>query len=136
MIPKPVLQAIVLADQVYTDRDSGKKVIAGTFNRLWATEFPARFSRPTWAFICLTNLQGRVEVNLRYIDLSSSEVLMETKPIPVQSEDRLASLELMVQVPPFPMPHEGVYAFEVHAAGEMLGSVRLQVNKRETGDQS
>jgi hypothetical protein len=31
---KPLLQALLLADHVYQDKDTGKKVIAGTFNSL------------------------------------------------------------------------------------------------------
>jgi hypothetical protein len=31
---RPNLQALLLADHVYQDKDTGKKVIAGTFNRL------------------------------------------------------------------------------------------------------
>ena len=33
-MPKPVLQALLLADHVYQDKDTGKKIIAGTFNSL------------------------------------------------------------------------------------------------------
>jgi hypothetical protein len=32
-VPKPVLQALVLADHVYQDKSTGKMVIAGTFNQ-------------------------------------------------------------------------------------------------------
>ena len=37
-MPKPLLQALLLADHVYQDRDTGKKVIAGTFNQLHLTK--------------------------------------------------------------------------------------------------
>jgi hypothetical protein len=33
-VPKPLLQAMLLADHVYQDKDTGKKIIAGTFNSL------------------------------------------------------------------------------------------------------
>lgn len=36
-MPKPVLQAMVLADNVYQDRTTGKFIIAGTFSRLGIT---------------------------------------------------------------------------------------------------
>lgn len=36
-MPKPVLQAMVLADNVYQDRMTGKFIIAGTFSRLGIT---------------------------------------------------------------------------------------------------
>ena len=137
MVAKPILQALVLADHVYTDVQTGKKIIAGTFSRLWTPDFPAKFGRPTYAFVCLTGLQGDLQIHLRYVDLSASanEVLMETQPIGVKSQDPLATLELVVEVPPFPMPHEGTYAFELHAGGEMLGVVRVQAKRLERGDQ-
>jgi hypothetical protein len=125
---KPVLQALVLADQIYTDGRSGKKVIAGTFNRLWTHKMPARFGQTTWAFICLTEVRGTIQIRLRYRDLRSSEVLLETGEIEVKSDDPLVSAEIIVQVPPFPMPHEGVYAFEVYTGEELLGSLRVSVN--------
>jgi len=36
-MPRPVLQAMVLADNVYQDRTTGKFIIAGTFSRLGIT---------------------------------------------------------------------------------------------------
>ena len=41
-MPQPVLQALVLADHVYQDKVTGKKIIAGTFNRVCFT----RVKRP------------------------------------------------------------------------------------------
>lgn len=41
-MPKPVLQALVLADHIYQDKITGKKIIAGTFNRVCFT----RMKRP------------------------------------------------------------------------------------------
>ena len=41
-MPKPVLQALVLADHIYQDKITGKKIIAGTFNRVCFT----RIKRP------------------------------------------------------------------------------------------
>ena len=37
----PIVQAILLADHVYQDRETGKYVIAGTFNQLRGQAFPA-----------------------------------------------------------------------------------------------
>lgn len=41
-MPNPVLQALVLADHIYQDKITGKKIIAGTFNRVCF----ARMKRP------------------------------------------------------------------------------------------
>ena len=129
----PVLQALVLADQVYVDARSGKKVIAGTFNRLWTSKFPASLGRKTWAYICLTEVQGSVSVELRYVDLKSNEVLLRNEPFTVKADDPLNSTEMVVAVPPLPMPHEGVYAFELYAAEEMLGALRITVARPKAG---
>lgn len=130
MATKPVLQALVLADQIYVDARTGKKVIAGTFNNLWAPSFPAQFERTTYAFICLTGIRDTVELILRYVDLRSNEVLMETNPFSVSCDNPLKSVEILQPVPHFPMPHEGVYAFEVYAGAEMLGSLRISASKK------
>ena len=59
---KPVLQALVLADHVYVDAETGKKIIAGTFNELHAAEFPTQFAHVTFAYLCLTDLRGEAEL--------------------------------------------------------------------------
>ncbi len=135
MVQKPTLQALVLADQVYVDARTGKKIIAGTFSGLWASSFPTSLGRTTWAYVCLTEVQGTVPISLRYTDLASNEVLLGTKPITLQSDNPLASHELIVEVPPFPMPHAGTYVFEVYVAEESIGSLRITVAERQTGTQ-
>jgi hypothetical protein len=129
VVAKPVLQALILADAVYQDARSGKMIIAGTFNQLFARAFPARFGRTTCAYIKLTEVQGRVELVLRYRSLKTNEVLMESRPLAVASQNPLAVVEVAVEMPPFPMPEAGCYAFELHAGDEMLGALRIEVQK-------
>lgn len=127
MAIKPVLQALILADQIYVDRRTGKNVIAGTFRRLWARDFPTKYRTTTWAFVSLTDIQGSAQIHLRYTNLRTNEVLLGTKPMTVTCDDPLQSVELFVEVPPFPMPHPGVYAFELYVGEELLGSLRISV---------
>jgi hypothetical protein len=142
MTIQPVLQALVLADQVYVDARTGTKVIAGTFNRLWGRRFPTTYGRTSFAFMCLTEVHGRVELRLVYRDLSDNRELMAVKNLAVQAQDPLVSIEIMVEIPPFPMPHAGAFAFEVHCGDEVLGSLRVMVSqvppgatgKAETGE--
>lgn len=83
MVQKPILQALVLADRIYVDVLTRKTVIAGAFNRLWATKFPTKFGSTTWAYVCLTELQGSVPIALRYTDLQTNEVLLDTKTLTI-----------------------------------------------------
>ena len=128
---QPVLQAFVLADHIYMDASSGKKVIAGTFNHLTAPSLPGQFSGSKYAFVALTDLHGELELSLRFVDLNGGETLFELRGLRVESKDPLATVELVVEIPELPMPHEGVFAFEIHAAGQMIGMVRLFISSHE-----
>ena len=130
MTNKPVLQALVLADQVYQDRATGKMIIAGTFRQLWTKKFPSKIGRETYAYICLTDLNGTAKLELRYLNLETMEVLLKTA-IEVRCDDPMSTIEFALQVPPFPMPCAGTFSFDLHCDGEMLGSLRIQVNKLE-----
>lgn len=127
----PKLQAIVLADRIYTEQHTGKKIIAGTFNTLSSPEFPCDYHTTTFAYICATNVRGRAPMHLRYVDLKTNEILFRSGQFELSSKDPLASIELIVEVPPFPMPHPGVFVFEVVSREEPIGSYRILVNKRE-----
>lgn len=131
----PVLQAIVLCDCVYHDARTGKKVIAGTFNTLWGHEFPTVFARPTFVYLCLTEVHSETVVQLRYVDLDKDEVLLGLDGLELSARSPLEAVELSVEVPPLPMPHAGVYAFEVHCLGAIVGTVRIHVQQLvEKGD--
>lgn len=134
--PHPIVQAIILADEVYTDSDTGKKIIAGTFNGLWGHDFPTEFDRTTKVYLSLTNCRGDMLLQMRYIDLSDDEVLMESPEVNLECDDPLAITEVVMEVPPFPMPHVGHYEFEVRCNGERLGGIRINVNElEEDGDE-
>ncbi|MDA0836111.1 MAG: hypothetical protein O3A29_22800 [Planctomycetota bacterium] len=124
----PVLQALVLADQIYVDRETGKKVIAGTFNALISAKFPSQFERKTWAYICLTEVSGKTDIVLRYVDLDDNSVLLESPSMEVNAASPLHSVEVITEIPPFPMPKPGTYAFEVYTGDDLLGSLRVTVN--------
>lgn len=123
----PVLQALVLADHIYVDADTGKKIIAGTFNAIFAKETPTVVSGQSYAYVCLTDFVGQLELEIRYVDLDTNEVLMKTTGLRADSSDPLRSVEMVVEVPPFPLPHPGVYALEVLCEGAILGSLRINV---------
>jgi hypothetical protein len=126
---RPILQSLVLADHIYIDAKTGKKIIAGTFNHLAAPEFPSSFGRTTYAFISMTEVHGNTPVTLKYTDLSNSETLLEIRDLPMEApNDPLATVEMVVELPRFPMPHEGIFAFEVYAHEEQIGSLRIQVS--------
>ncbi len=128
---KPVLQALILADHIYQDAGSGKKILAGTFNRLRVEKVPCHLEAVTWAYICLTEVRGEIQLDLRYVDLKDHKVLLHLEGLKLKHDNPLGNVELVLPIPRFPIPHEGVYAFEVYCADELLGSHRIEVVKAQ-----
>jgi hypothetical protein len=155
-VPKPILQALVLAEHVYDDVRTRNKVIAGTFNRLLVVKVeksekggdvsqpaanvtqqpdalrklePHEISRmgSPFVYISLTEVRGTVPLELRYVDLADNRVLLRME-FAVKADDPLATIEAIIQVPPVLAPHEGVFALELLSNDEPLGFHRVTVD--------
>jgi len=151
-VPKPVLQALVLADQVYQDKVTNKFIIAGTFNQLHLRKKPssettvelpkdkdaeeaaeglrkvqlseAWVSGSPFVYISLTNIRGQAPLELRYVDLNDY-IVMLSFPFAIQAKSPLDTIEVSVRLPVLPAPHPGVYALELLSDNEVLGSHRV-----------
>jgi hypothetical protein len=123
--PKPVVQALVLADQIYEDKRTGKKIISGTFNKIWSTKFPTEFSQITWAFLALTEVRGTINLEFQFRREATQDVLAKCPKIPLTSNDPLATCEVVVELPKLPFPAPGSYSFDVLLEQEILGSLRI-----------
>ncbi len=141
---KPVLQALLLADRVYEDR-TGKKIIAGTFNKLIIQKEGAkprdvevdgvkRLMVPggtqagsPYVYISLTDLRGLAQCVLRYVDLSNDVPLFQME-LAIRCDDPLQTVEIVLPMPPLPT-HPGVHALELLCDDEPLGQFRVLVEE-------
>ncbi len=142
---RPVLQAILLAERVYEDK-SGKKIIAGTFNRLFINrkgkipeDHPTDSTKKLlkgggdigspYVYVSLTDLVPEVEITLKVINVSKNEVVLEWGPVKVICPDRLATVELVLPLPPptMYMTEAGTYSLDLIWKDELLGSHRVTV---------
>lgn len=153
---KPKLQSLILANQVFQDKESNNFVIAGTFNRLIvrqnspnqddpSAETPAqpqqrsinelRSAGSPWLFFSLTDILGKVSCSLRYVYLNDYQVLFSTE-FTVESVDRLVTFEHRLPLPTLPFVGYGQYALEFLAQDEMIGSLRIMAiaDKTNSGD--
>jgi hypothetical protein len=139
---KPVLQALVLADRVYTDQPSGKKIIAGTFNRFYFSKAPTYkdVEQPDgtkrrllagglqagspWVYLNLTDVVDGTKLLLQFVNIGTQQTLFSTE-IALTCNDRLATIEVGLPLPLLPIDGKGHYAFEVMFQGELLGSYRI-----------
>lgn len=143
---KPVLQALLLADHVYRDKETGKAVIAGVFDRfaVWKRRpEPGESGREgllriplaqvfragnPFAYISLTEVRGRVQVQLRLVRLETNEICFESNAIPVECDDPLKTVQLVLPVPILPQI-PGTYALELLCDNELVGSHRVVVEE-------
>lgn len=149
---KPVLQALVLAERVYTDK-TDRHIICGTFTAITigrmsveTVETPDGQNRPAivggvdggspYAYISVTDVVGRAELLLQFVNLTKNEVVFQTI-LEVQCEERLETVEIIAPLPSL-TPYFGsigqgkfICAFEVVCESEILGSHRLIVEVTE-----
>src|SRR5947207_1189979 len=145
---KPVLQALVLADHVYTDSVTGKKIVAGIFHRLWfrknvppevrdvGGQATATFQiQPSghqagspFCYVSLTDVHGEQDFEMRFVDLGDNKSLFGTT-FRVKSDDPLQTVEVVVPLPMLPTNKPGTFALELLWNGEPLGAHRVVVGE-------
>jgi hypothetical protein len=146
-MPKPVLQAMVLADNVYVDAFTGKHVIAGTFTailakkqeskaeesldvgnenrRVTSIKDPRSMGSPC-LYLALFEVHGQVPIELRYINLSDSSVVF-TATMMLAAADPVAVAEYAIPVPQLPSDKAGEFSLDALFENELLGSWRISV---------
>ncbi|MDX1948433.1 MAG: hypothetical protein SFU86_23800 [Pirellulaceae bacterium] len=139
---KPVLQALLLADHVYEDR-TGKKIIAGTFSRLWFKKVPppqevagerrmplqgVTVAGSPYIFISLTELRGRQKYVLRYVNLETDTQIFQVD-FAAECDNPLQTVEVVIPLPPLPAAKAGAHAFELLCENEPIGSLRILVEE-------
>jgi hypothetical protein len=137
---RPVLQSLLIADRVYTDAATGKKIIAGTFQQLLfirAVAFAdlAKDKRvqaggfeagSPFLYACLTDVDGEQDFEVRYVDLADESVVFGGA-FKLRSMDRLQNCEVSLPLPTLPTVKAGVFALEVLWNSQPLGSYRIKV---------
>ncbi|MFO0981904.1 MAG: hypothetical protein U1E76_09215 [Planctomycetota bacterium] len=123
----PIVQALLIADHIYRDAQTGKHVLAGTFNTIQCESFPAIWQQPVFIYLSITGVHGQVDLVHRLVDLQNHAVILETEPMPVTAATPLDTAEVVGEVQGLPFPHSGTYALELHHEGELLSALRISV---------
>jgi len=143
---KPILQALLVADNVYTDKTTGKKIIAGVFHNIWfiprkevedtveegkavrVAILPAgQDSGSPFCYISLTEVHGRQRFSLRYVYLDQDEQMF-SGAFEIDGASPLESVEVIMPLPRLPQKGAGTYALELAWNDEPLGSHRINVS--------
>lgn len=137
---KPVLQSLLLADHVYSDQATGKKIIAGVFNRVQRMKPPARplegeapkpvpipptgLASTPFVYLALTELHSKSDFVLELTDLAENIGLFKVG-FTVDCHDPLQTVEVHFPIPALSLPHAGVYSLGLLWENELLGALRI-----------
>ena len=143
---KPVLQALVLAERVYTDSRTNQKVICGTFNHIHLAPDEQRMFETSdgrqelmipggadpgccSAYVSLTEVFFGTELTLTLFNQTRHVPILSTG-VRINKESRLDTIELIVPLPPLRkfLTEAGTYSLDVVWDGEILGSHRILVS--------
>lgn len=136
---------MVLADNVYQDRVSGKHIIAGTFTTYRLSnkkqvetieengETGTVLTRPVSSpgtpslYIALTGVRGETPLELRFVSLADAAVRMKAR-FSVTSSDPVQVAEFVLPIPQLQIDSAaGAYSLDLLWNGELLGAWRVNV---------
>ena len=123
----PVIVAALVCDVAVADPSTGKKNLIGIFDRVNVGKFST--NRQISLYIKVTDAYGDYELEVRYVQVNSGKVLARAEG-ELHSNNKLASIDMIVPFPPLPIPEEGRYEFQVWANSIFLGSTFIDAVPR------
>jgi len=125
-LPPPEVLALILCDQIITDRITGKQSLIGMFSRIHTPGFPATHAQLS-VFVMLTEGHGRTELTIRIVDSNDARPpLVEGKGHVEFSDPRsIANLALQFHGLTFPAP--GEYRVQLWSDDQLLREARLEL---------
>ena len=147
---RPILQALLVADHVYVDAATNKKIVAGIFHRLLLAkakvetvdqpvgeisgegarkiEIPIGGHQPgsPFCYISVTEVRGKQPFTLRYVNLDDDKALFQTE-FQLECANPLETVEAVFPLPVLPAREAGHYALELLWGQEPLGCHRITI---------
>jgi hypothetical protein len=122
----PIPVAILLCDQVITEKETGKKSIIGVFDRIWARTFPVTHKSAA-IYIRIADAEGSYDMRIQYVKVDTQEVLDEaTGRLEVQLSERYGEADFAVPLSAIMIPEPGYYEFRLFLNGQFFQKVRFQ----------
>ncbi len=124
--PTPDVLALIVCDQIITDRITGKQSLIGMFSNVHTRAFPATHPQ-LCVFVALTEGHGETDLVIRIVDSNDARPpIVEGKGKVIFKDPRaIANLALQFHGMVFPAP--GEYRVQLYAGGTLLREARLQL---------
>ncbi len=126
--PVPSVLAILLCDRIITEAGTNKKTLVGVFRTLRAAKIP--ISRQMGFYARLTDAEGKYKFRVEIVRLNDNQAIGRIETGELESTDRLAPVELAMNLPPVPFNQPGRYEFQLYGNEVYLGHISLDVTQR------
>lgn len=126
--PVPDVIALLVCDQIITDRLTGKQSLIGMFSKIHARGFPAAHPQ-LCVFVALTEGYGETEFTIRIADADDARPPIVEGRGKVRFQDPRAIANLALQFHGLTFPKPGPYRVQLFSNGELLREARLEIIK-------
>ncbi len=124
--PAPDVLALIVCDQIITDRMTGKQSLIGMFSKIHARAFPA--SHPQLCvFVALTEGYDETEFEIRIVDINDARPPIVAGRGKVKFKDPRSIANLALQFHGLTFPEPGPYRVQIISNGELLREARLNL---------
>lgn len=106
--PVPQCKAILLCEQSIIEAGTGKVSLISIVNVLAVPRIDGT-TKPVQAFLQLVDGIGRYKTALEIRDVAEDRVLKRTKGPTIEFSDRLATIQVLLSIPPLKILHQGNY---------------------------
>ena len=125
-IPPPDVLALLICDQIITDRVTGKRSLIGLFSKIHSAGFPATHPQLS-VFVVLTEGRGETDLTIRIVDGNEARDPLVEGRGRVRFRDPRAVANLALQFHGLTFPEPGEYRVQLWSGGTLLREARLQL---------
>jgi|CXWL01.1.fsa_nt_gi hypothetical protein len=125
-LPKPDVLAMLVCDQIITDRLTGKQSLIGMFSRIHAMGFPATHPQ-LCVFVALTDGHGKTDLSIRVVDTNDARPAIVEGKGSVSFKDPRTIANLFLQFHGLVFPKPGEYRVQLYSDNQLLREARLEL---------
>ena len=126
--PPPEVLAMLVCDQIITDRLTNKQSLIGLFSTVHVRQFPATHPQ-LCVYVMLTEGHGKTEFQIRIVDANDSRPPIVEGRGAVDFKNPRAVANLALQFFGLTFPQPGPYRVQLYSDGELLREARLELQQ-------
>jgi hypothetical protein len=126
--PVPDVLALIVCDQIITDRLTGKQSLIGMFSTIHSVRFPVVHPQLS-IYVALTDGRGKTPLTIRVVDADDARPALVQGQGVVQFKDPRAIANLALQFHGLTFPEPGQYRVQILCRETLLREARLMLKK-------